>query len=149
MLKILELVRSYSVPIRDDRVSKLITWYVKALQKAIDMIWDNIEWRYCFPELVRRGRKLITNIGLKMMIPIVPRDRASKERFRDELMKDNPYAALGKCCYQDSLLDYGELEEEISEGRARKIKPRIRRRFARCKTTLIKIDYQARTIALG
>ncbi len=59
MLKILELVRSYSVPIRDDRISKLITWYVKVLQKAIDMIWDNIEWRYCFPELVRRGRKLV------------------------------------------------------------------------------------------
>jgi len=38
LLKILELVRSYSVPIRDDRVSKLITWYVKVLQKAIDMI---------------------------------------------------------------------------------------------------------------
>ena len=38
MLKILELVRSCSVPIRDDRVSKLIIWYVKALQKAIDMI---------------------------------------------------------------------------------------------------------------
>ncbi len=45
MLKILKLVRSYSVPIRDDRISKLITWYVKVLQKAIDMIWDNIEWR--------------------------------------------------------------------------------------------------------
>ena len=38
MLKILELVRAYSVPIRDDRVSKLITWYVEALQKDIDMI---------------------------------------------------------------------------------------------------------------
>ena len=45
MLKILELVRSYSVPIRGDRVSKLITWYIRALQKAIDMIWNNIEWR--------------------------------------------------------------------------------------------------------
>jgi len=33
-------------------------------------------------------------------------------------------------------------------GRARKVKPRIRRRFARCKTTLIKIDYQARTIRI-
>jgi len=33
-------------------------------------------------------------------------------------------------------------------GRARKIKPRIRRRFARCKTTLMKIDYQARTIRI-
>jgi putative transposase len=32
--------------------------------------------------------------------------------------------------------------------RARKIKPRIRRRFARCKTMLIKIDYQARTIRI-
>jgi hypothetical protein len=38
LLKILELVRAYSVPIRDDRVSKLRTWYVEALQKDIDMI---------------------------------------------------------------------------------------------------------------
>ncbi len=40
-LVILGLVRSYSIPIRDDRVSKglkAITWYVSALQKAIDMI---------------------------------------------------------------------------------------------------------------
>jgi putative transposase len=34
------------------------------------------------------------------------------------------------------------------KGRARRIKPRIKRRFARCKTTLIKIDYQARTIRI-
>ena len=73
MLKILELVRAYSVPIRDDRVSKLITWYVKALQNAIDMIWDNIEWRYCFQELVRRGGKLTTVIGWKTRIPIIPK----------------------------------------------------------------------------
>jgi putative transposase len=33
-------------------------------------------------------------------------------------------------------------------GRARKVRPRIRRRLARCKTTLIKIDYQARTIRI-
>jgi len=33
-------------------------------------------------------------------------------------------------------------------GRARKVKQRIRRRFARCKTTLIKINYQARTIRI-
>ncbi|MFZ8823708.1 MAG: hypothetical protein ACO2O0_06110 [Desulfurococcales archaeon] len=149
MLKILELVRSYSVPIRDDRISKLITWYIRALQNAIDIIWDNIEWRYCFLELVRRGGKLTTVIGLKMRIPIIPRDRVFKKRLREELMKDNPYAALGRLCYQNSLFDYGELEEEISEGRVRKVKPRIRRRFARCKTTLMKIDYQARTIRIS
>jgi hypothetical protein len=71
--QILELVRTYSVPIRDDRVSKLITWYVKALQKAIDMIWDSIKWRYCFQELVRKGKKLAVIRGLKMRIPILRR----------------------------------------------------------------------------
>jgi hypothetical protein len=55
-------------------------------------------------------------MGLKMMIPIVPRGRVFKKRLREELMKDNPYAALDRLCYQDSLLDYGELEEEISKG---------------------------------
>jgi putative transposase len=33
-------------------------------------------------------------------------------------------------------------------GRARKVKPRIRRRFARCKTMLMKIDYHAKTIKI-
>jgi putative transposase len=91
--QILELVRSYSVPIRDDRVRGLITWYVKALQNAIDIIWDNIEWRYSFPELVRKGKKLVAIRGLKMRIPIIPGDRVFKKRLRDMLMKDNPYAA--------------------------------------------------------
>jgi hypothetical protein len=31
-------------------------------------------------------------------------------------MKDNPYAALGRLCYQDSLFDHGILGEEISKG---------------------------------
>ena len=39
-LMILRLVRAYSVSTRDDRISKLITLYVKALQKAIDMAID-------------------------------------------------------------------------------------------------------------
>jgi hypothetical protein len=63
-------------------------------------------------------------------------------------MKGNPYAALGRCCYQDCLLHNRVLEEEVSEGRARRVKPRIRRRFARCKTTLMKIDYQAKSIRI-
>jgi hypothetical protein len=95
LLKILELVRAYSVPIRDDRISKLITLYIRALQKAIDMIWDSIKWGYCFQELVRRCGKLTTVIGLKTRIPIIPRDRAFKKRLREELMKDNPYAHTG------------------------------------------------------
>jgi hypothetical protein len=65
-----------------------------------------------------------------------------------ELVRSYPYAALDRLCYQDSLLDYGELEEEISEGRAKRVKPRIRRRFAMCKIMLMKIDFHARTIRI-
>ena len=147
--QILELVRSYSVPIRDDRVRGLITWYVKALQNAIDMIWDNIEWRYCFPELVRKGKKLVVIRGLKVRIPIIPRNRAFKKRLRDMLMKNNPYAAH----WVDAVIRtaYSIMENwrrRYLRGRARKVKPRVRRRFARCKTTLMKIDYQAKTIRI-
>jgi putative transposase len=93
LLRILELVRAYSVPIRDDRVSKLITWYIRALQRALDLIWDYIEWRYSFPKIVRKGKKLVVIRGSKMRVPIIPKNRAFKKRLRDELMKDNPYAA--------------------------------------------------------
>jgi putative transposase len=149
LLKILELVRSYSVPIRDDKVSKLITWYIRALQNAIDMIWDNIELRYCFPKIARKGKKLVVIRGLKMHVPIIPRDRAFKKRLREELMKDNPYTAH----WVDSAIRtaYSIMEswrKRYLKGRARKVKQRIRRRFARCKTTLMKIDYQAKSIRI-
>ena len=55
---------------------------------------------------------------------------------------------MDRLCYQDSLLDYGILEEEISEGRARRLKQRIRRRFAMRKIMLMKIDYQAKSIRI-
>jgi putative transposase len=137
------------VPIRDDKVSKLITWYIRALQNAIDMIWDNIEWRYSFPKIVRKGKKLVVIRGLKMHVSIIPRDRAFKKRLREELMKDNPYTAH----WVDSAIRtvYSIMEswrKRYLRGRARKIKPRIRRRFARCKTTLMKIDYQAKSIRI-
>jgi hypothetical protein len=76
---------------------------------------DSIKWRYCFPKIVRKGGKLTTVIGWKMRIPVIPRGRAFKKRLREELMKDNPYVALDRLYYQNSLLDYGELEEEISK----------------------------------
>jgi putative transposase len=147
--QILELVRAYSVPIRDDRISKLITWYVEALQNAIDIIWDNIEWKYSFPKIVRKGGKLTTVIGWKVRIPIIPKDRAFKKRLREELMKDNPYAshwvdAVIKTAY--SIVE--SWRKRYIRGRARKVKPRIRRRFARCKTTLMKIDYHAKSIRI-
>jgi putative transposase len=80
--------------------------------------------------------------GLKVMIPVIPKDRAFKKRLRDELMKDNPYAAH----WIDAVIRtaYSIMESwrrRYLRGRARKVKPRVRRRFARCKVTLMKIDH--------
>jgi hypothetical protein len=50
-----------------------VTWHVKALQRTLDLIWDSIEWRYCFQELVRKGKKLVVIRGSKEMILIFRR----------------------------------------------------------------------------
>jgi len=89
----LELKRAYHVPVRDPRVSNLITWYVATLQKAIDIIWDNIRWELRKPKLVRRNGTLQTIMGLKLHNPIIPRGEKFNRMLRDILMKDNPYAA--------------------------------------------------------
>jgi len=34
------------------------------------------------------------------------------------------------------------------KGRARKVKPRIKRRFARCKITLMKVDYESKVVRI-
>ncbi|MGB9730327.1 MAG: hypothetical protein ACPL1B_10765, partial [Thermoprotei archaeon] len=88
-LKTLELVRAYSVPFRDARISELITWYANTLQRAIGIIWDNIEWRYRFPKTSRNKK---VRIGLKIKVPTLPKSNGFKKMLRSELMKNNPYA---------------------------------------------------------
>ena len=92
-MKILKLVRAYSIPLRDPRVSELITWYTRALQKAVDFIWGGLEWRYEFPRLYEKNGKLVTVIGFKLKVPIIPKYSGFKRRFRNELLKDCPYAS--------------------------------------------------------
>ena len=93
LLAILKLTRTYYVPISDSRVSDLITWYFVTLQKAIDIIWDNIRWELRKPKLVRRNGTLQTIMGLKLHNPIIPKGEKFNRMLRDILMKDNPYAA--------------------------------------------------------
>ncbi|MDK6028612.1 transposase [Ignisphaera sp. 4213-co] len=148
-MKTLELVKVYSIPVKDERVRELITWYLRTLQKAIDVIWDNIKWEYRFPKLVRKSGKLVVITGLKIRVPAIPKNKVFKKMLRDMLMKDNPYASH----WVDAVIRtaYSIMEswrKRYLKERARKIKPRVRRRFARCKTTLMKVDYQAKTIRI-
>jgi len=132
----------YSVPFEDDKVKRLISWYVTVLQKALNIIWDNTEWVYDFKRF--KAKKHV-----KFKVPKIPKNSAFKKKLRDELMKDNPYAkhwidAVIRTAY--SILE--SWRKRYIKGRARKVKPRIRRRFARCKITLMKIDYERKTIRI-
>jgi putative transposase len=145
----LELKRAYNVPVRDPRVSDLITWYVVTLQKAIDIIWDNIRWELRKPKLVRRNGTLQTIMGFKLHNPIIPKGEKFNRMLRDELMKDNPYAAH----WVDAIIRkaYSIIKswrKRYLKGKARKAKPRIKRRFAKCKITLMKVDYKEKSIRI-
>jgi putative transposase len=83
-----------------------------------------------------------------MRIPVIPRGRASKKRLREELMKDNPTQHWIDSVIRTAYSIMESWRKRYLRRRARKVKQRIRRRFARCKTTLIKIDYQAKTIRI-
>jgi len=147
-LKTLEQVRTYSIPVSDHRVSELITWYSRTLQRAIDIIWESIEWRYRFPRIERRKQVLI--VPSKFKVPELPKSKSLKKRLRDELLLDCPYArhwvdAVTRTAY--SIME--SWRKRYLKGRARKVEPRVGKRFARCKITLMRVDYGEKRIRIA
>ncbi|MEM3978312.1 MAG: zinc ribbon domain-containing protein [Fervidicoccaceae archaeon] len=145
--KTLEQVRMYSISVSDSRVSELITWYLRTLQRAIDIIWENIEWKYRFPRIERRKRKQVVIIPYKLKVPELPKDESFKKRLRDELLLDCPYAkhwidAVIRTAY--SIMK--AWRKRYLKGKVRRIKPRVKKRFARCKITLMKVNYEEKSI---
>ncbi len=142
MLKRAERVRMYSISLEDARVRELISWYIRTLQKAIDTIWDNITWKYDIKNYKRRRHA-------KVKVPVIPKSSKFKRELRNELMKDNPYArhwvdAVIRTAY--SIMD--SWRKRYVKGKAKKCKPRVKRRFARCKVTLMKVDYGRKVIRI-
>jgi putative transposase len=137
----------YSIPVSDPRVSELITWYLGTLQRAIDIIWENIEWRYRFPRIKRKKQVLI--VPSKFKAPELPKSKSFKKKLRDELLLDCPYAkhwvdAVIRTAY--SIME--SWRKRYIKGRARKVKPRVGKRFARCKITLMRVDYGEKRIRI-
>ena len=86
---------------------------------------------------------------LKVKVPVLPKNSRFKRELRDRLMKENPYAAH----WVDAVIRtaYSILEswrKRYLKGRAKKCKPRVKRRFARCKITLMKVDYEREVIRI-
>ncbi|MEM4896532.1 MAG: zinc ribbon domain-containing protein [Ignisphaera sp.] len=148
-LKTREVVRMYSIPVRDERVRELITWYTRTLQKAVDIIWGNIVWEYRFPKLFRKGGKINVKLGFKVKDPRIPTDKKFKKMLRDTLLTECSFAkhwvdAVIRTAY--SIIE--SWRKRYVKGRARKVKPRIKRRFARCKITLMKVDYERKVVRI-
>ena len=148
-MKTFKQVRTYSIPSSDPRISELVTWYLGTLQRAINIIWENIEWSYRFPRIERRKSKQIVIIPYKLKVPELPKDKSFKKKLRDVLLLDCPYAkhwvdAVIKTAY--SIME--SWRKRYLKGRARKVKPKVRRRFARCKITLMRVDYGEKRVRI-
>ena len=114
-------------------VKDLITAYKRVLQRAIDIIWENTEWK----------EKTVKHDGYKTtrLIPFFPSSNEFKRNLRNELLKDWNYAAH----YVDSAIKtaYSILSswrQNYLKGLRRKKKPTVKREFIRVKTTLMRIE---------
>lgn len=92
-------------------------------------------WEYRFKEY-GKGR------SAKVKIPLLSESKEFKKHLRDRFMRENPYASN----WLDSVIRTAysimrSWRKRYMRGRAKKAKPLVRRRFARCKTTLMKVDY--------
>ena len=88
-------------------------------------------------------------MGLKIRVPEIPKNNGFRKMLRDTLMMDNPYAnhwvdAVIRTAY--SIME--SWRKRYLKGKARKVKPKIKRRFARCKITLMRVDYEGKTIRI-
>ncbi|MEM1930446.1 MAG: transposase [Thermofilaceae archaeon] len=137
------LVRAYKVPLPDEarrKVAGLITWYVRALDGALRAVWDAIEWEGSAKNLRRYGH---------YRVPKLPKSAEFQRRLRGQLLAGCPFATH----WVDSVIRtaFAVLKSwraRYLEGRARKRRPRVTRRFARVKKTLVKVDHAARTLRI-
>lgn len=113
-------ILSYKVKHNHD-VKEFLKSYRFILQKAIDSIWENIEWK-------RKGKRLI---------PLIPKSNEFKRNLRSELLKNWSYAAH----YVDSAIKtaYSILNSwrrNYLKGERKRKKPVVKRKFVRVKETL-------------
>jgi len=93
------------------------------------------------------GEKLRVTAPYKVKVPEPPRSSVFKKKLRDELLGNCPYAkhwvdAVIKTAY--SVME--SWRKRYLRGRARKAKLRIKKRFATCKITLMRVNYERKTI---
>ena len=131
-------ILSYKVR-HDYGIGEFLNSYQHLLQKAIDVIWNNIEWiekkqRNYF----KCGKgKIKKYYYAERLIPTIPKSKEFKRNLRNRLLKDWNYASH----YVDSAIKtaYSILNSwrrNYIRGERGKNKPVVKRKFVRVKETL-------------
>ena len=122
-------------------ISGFLSSYRHLLQKAIDIIWDNIEWvekRQRNHYLIRSGKKFKRKYyHVKRLIPTIPKSREFKRDLRKELLRNWSYASH----YVDSAIKVAysiinSWKRNYLKGKRGRNKPSVKRKFVRVKETL-------------
>ncbi len=129
-------VRSYKLKHSYD-IKNFLDDYTRLLQRAIDIIWDNIKWIERKQRKYYRVNKEKRYYFVKRLKPEIPKSRVFKRELRNNLLKDWDYAAH----YVDSAIRvaYSILaswKRNYWKGTRKRRKPTIKRKFVRVKGTL-------------
>ncbi len=138
------VILSYKIK-HDYNVTEFLSSYRNLLQRAIDEIWDNIQW---IEEVQRnyyttkKGRRSVKKYYyVKRLIPKIPKSKEFKRNLRDKLLKDWNCASH----YVDSAIKtaYSILNSwrrNYVKGRRKRRKPIVKRKFVRVKETLYTLE---------
>ncbi|EHP83724.1 IS200/IS605 family accessory protein TnpB-related protein [Methanotorris formicicus] len=143
-----EIVLTYKVKHNYD-LKDLPTEFIKIAQKAVDIIWKNIDWKET--EVKHRykvGNKYKYYKTIRL-IPKIPKDKDFKRELRNYLLNGWKFASH----YVDGAIkvSYSTIESWKSnymEGIRSRKKPTFKRPFVRVKNTLIKYDKEKREVRI-
>ena len=134
------VILSYKIKHNYD-IKDFLNSYRYLLQKAIDVIWDNIGWierKQKNYYLIKQGRRKIRKYYyVKRLTPIIPKSRTFKRSLRNYLLEDWEYASH----YVDSAIKtaysiINSWRRNYLKGKRKRKKPIVKRKFVRVKETL-------------
>ncbi|MEM4790263.1 MAG: hypothetical protein QXP54_02480, partial [Thermofilum sp.] len=137
------LVRAYKLPLPGEcrrKVGELLTWYQRSLDKALEAIWESVEWRGDPKHLEKYGR---------FKVPVLPESAEFQRQLRGQLLAGCPYSTH----WVDSVIRTAftiarSWRKRYLEGKARKRRPRVEKRFARVPKSYVKVDYERREVRI-
>ncbi|NPA62679.1 MAG: IS200/IS605 family element transposase accessory protein TnpB [Methanococci archaeon] len=143
-----EIVLTYKVKHNHD-LKNLPYEFIKISQRAVDIIWENINWKEKTVKHRYKVGKKYKYYTTTRLIPEIPKDNDFKRELRNCLLEDWKFASH----YIDGAIKtaysaIGSWKSNYLNGKRRRNKPIFKRPFVRVKTTLMKYDKETGKIRI-